>query len=112
MQKFNSFADLANARMELADTRSDVTAAYDGAFLEQSDMAKLSVVEEPMAAEMPDPDMARAAVELAIGTVFDVLKDTRMEEFAQHYGQGAPSLGPACSACNYCLCHCNFSYFR
>ena len=36
MQKFNNFADLANARMELADTRSDVTAAYDGAFLEQS----------------------------------------------------------------------------
>ena len=50
MQKFNNFADLANARMELADTRSDVTTAYDGAFLEQSDMAKLSVVEEPMAA--------------------------------------------------------------
>ena len=88
MQKFNNFADLANARMELADTRSDVTAAYDGAFLEQSDMAKLSVVEEPMAAEMPDPDMARAAVELAIGTVFDVLKDTRMEEFAQQLAWG------------------------
>ena len=54
MQKFNSFADLANARMELADTRSEVTAEYDGAFGEQSDMAKLSVVDEPMAAEMPD----------------------------------------------------------
>ena len=88
MQKFNSFADLANARMELADTRSEVTAAYDGAFLEQSDMAKLSVVDEPMAAEMPDPDMARRAVEMAIGTIFDVLKDTRMEEFAQQLAWG------------------------
>ena len=88
MQKFNNFADLANARMELADTRSHVTAAYDGAFLEQSDMAKLSVVDEPMATEMPDPDMARRAVEMAIGTVFDVLKDTRMEEFAQQLAWG------------------------
>ena len=33
MQKFTNFADLANARIELADDRGDVTAAYDGAFL-------------------------------------------------------------------------------
>ena len=88
MQKFTNFADLANARIELADDRSDVTAAYDGAFLEASDMAKLSVVDEPMAAEMPEPDMARRAVEMAIGTIFDVLKDTRMEEFAQQLAWG------------------------
>ena len=88
MQKFNSFADLANARIETADSREGVTAAYDGAFLEHGDMAKLSVVDEPMASEMPDPDMARRAVEMAIGTIFDVLKDTRMEEFAQQLAWG------------------------
>ena len=88
MEKFNSFADLANFRMEMADSRGPVSEAYDGAFIEASEMAKLSVVDEPMAAEMPDPDMARAAVELAIGTVFDVLKDTRMEEFAQQLAWG------------------------
>src|SRR3546814_13663345 len=38
--------------------------------------------------EMPDPDMARRAVEMAIGTIFDVLKDTRMEEFAQQLAWG------------------------
>ncbi|MEM6409923.1 MAG: DUF2493 domain-containing protein [Pseudomonadota bacterium] len=88
MQKFNSFADLANARIETADTREGVTESYDGAFVENGDMAKLSVVEEPMASEMPDPDMARRAVEMAIGTIFDVLKDTRMEEFAQQLAWG------------------------
>lgn len=88
MQKFNSFADLANARVQLADNREDVTQSYDGAFIEHSDLAKLSIVEEPIAAEMPDPDMARRAVEMAIGTIFDVLKDTRMEEFAQQLAWG------------------------
>ena len=88
MQKFSSFTDLANARIELADTREGVTETYDGAFIEHSDLAKLSIVEEPIAAEMPDPDMARRAVEMAIGTIFDVLKDTRMEEFAQQVAWG------------------------
>lgn len=88
MQTFNSFADLAKARIDTADSRGDTTAAYDGAFLEHNDMAKLSVVGEPAAEEMPDPDMARRAVEMAVGTIFDVLKDTRMEEFAQQLAWG------------------------
>lgn len=88
MQKFNSFADLANARIELADNRDGIVESYDGAFVEHSDLAKLSIIDEPIAAEMPDPDMARRAVEMAIGTIFDVLKDTRMEEFAQQLAWG------------------------
>lgn len=88
MTTFNNFADLANARIQLADEREGTTASYDGAFIEHSDMAKLSVVDEPTSNEMPDPDMARHAVELAIGTIFDVLKDTTMEEFAQQIAWG------------------------
>src|SRR3546814_10771162 len=48
--------------------------------------------------EMPDPDMARRAVEMAIGTIFDVLKDTRMEEFAQQIGR-ASCRERVCSTC-------------
>lgn len=88
MTTFNSFADLANARINLADEREGVTEAYDGAFIEHSDLAKLNIIDAPIAAEMPDPDMARRAVEMAIGTIFDVLKDTRMEEFAQQLAWG------------------------
>ncbi len=87
MTKFNSFADLAsnlaNARIARAARDEDQAASYGGAFIEHSEMAKLSIIDAPIAAEMPDPDMARAAVELAVGTIFDVLRDTRMEEFAQ-----------------------------
>ena len=75
MTFFNSFADLAQARINLADAREGITESYDGAFLEHSDLAKLNIIEAPIAAEMPDPDMARRAVEMAIGTIFDVLKD-------------------------------------
>lgn len=88
MTTFSSFTDLANLRAELADNRSDVVDAYDGSFIEHSELAKLSVVDAPIAADMPDADMARRAVEMAIGTIFDVLKDTRMEEFAQQLAWG------------------------
>lgn len=88
MTTFTSFADLADARAQLADKREATTQSYDGAFVEANEIAKLSVVDEPAAAEMPDPDMARRAVEMAIGTIFDVLKDTRMEEFAQQLAWG------------------------
>lgn len=88
MTTFNSFADLANARINLADKREEMAAAYDAAFIEHSVLAKLSIIDAPVTAEMPDPDMARRAVEMAIGTIFDVLKDTRMEEFAQQLAWG------------------------
>ncbi len=88
MTTFASFEELANARIAQADERSSTIKSYDGAFVEPSDMAKLSVIDEPSATEMPDPDMARRAVEMAIGTIFDVLKDTRMEEFARQLAWG------------------------
>ena len=88
MTTFSNFADLAEARIITADAREGITNAYDGAFVEHSDMTKLSMVEEPEASEMPDSDMARRAVEMAMGTIFDVLKGTRMEEFAQAIAWG------------------------
>lgn len=86
MTKFNSFEELAQARLDWAEQRD--TSAYASAFIEHSELAKLSIADEPVASEMPDPDMACRAVEMAIGTIFDVLKDTRMEEFAQQLAWG------------------------
>jgi hypothetical protein len=42
-------------------------------------MAKLSIVEAPEALDMPDPEQVRAA-EMMMQTMFDVLRDTRMEQ--------------------------------
>ena len=87
MPKFNSFDELAQARIEWAHDREE-TSSYASAFIEHSELAKLTVTDQPTVSEMPDPDMVCRAVEMAIGTIFDVLKDTRMEEFAQQLAWG------------------------
>jgi len=61
---------------------------FDAAFFEQGSLAQLSVHDEPVATEMPDPQAARGAMEMVIGTVFDLLRGTRMEEFAQDIAWG------------------------
>lgn len=92
MEKFNSFAALAEtlAADRIANAASDETHAetYAGAFIEHNELAKLSIIDEPVCSEMPDADMVRGAVELAIGTIFDVLNGTRMEEFGQQIAWG------------------------
>lgn len=61
---------------------------YASAFMEQTEFAKLSVADEPTSAEMPDPDQAQAAVELVLATVFDLFRDTRMEDFSAEVAWG------------------------
>ena len=87
MASFNNFAELARF---VADARTNeaLTESYDGAFIEHSEMAKLSVVDAPERLEMPDPEQVRAAVEMMMATLFDVFRDTRMEPFAADLAWG------------------------
>ena len=87
MASFNNFAELARFVAE-ARTNEALTETYDGAFIEHSEMAKLSVVDEPERLEMPDPEQVRAAVEMMMATLFDVFRDTRMEPFAADLAWG------------------------
>ena len=110
MNKFSSFADLAghvgneastklvdpNAGYEVAarfaskaeDMMSDPSAAYEDAFVGANEMAKLSIVDAPQALDMPDAEMVRYAVEMMMGTLFDVFRDTRMESYAADLAWG------------------------
>lgn len=87
MTTFTNFADLASF---VADERRNdaLTQTYEGAFIEHSEMAKLSVVDAPEQLDMPDPEQVRAAVEMMMATMFDVLRDTRMEPFAADLAWG------------------------
>ena len=87
MTTFTNFADLASF---VAENRADegLTQTYEGAFIEHSEMAKLTIVEAPEKADMPDPEQVRAAVEMMMATMFDVLRDTRMEPFAADLAWG------------------------
>src|SRR3546814_15440243 len=77
--------------MRISDWSSDVCSSdlhhgqssiYEGAFIEHDERAKLSPVDETEQREMPDPEQARAAVEMVMATLFDVFRDTRLEPFA------------------------------
>ena len=84
---FSNFADLASfiASARADDDRTD---AYAGAFVEHEELAKMSIVEEPERTEMPDPEQVRAAVEMMMQTMFDVLRDTRLERYAADLAWG------------------------
>jgi hypothetical protein len=86
-KSFTNFADLASfiAEETASDDRS---ATYGHAFIEHEERAKLSTVDEAEQLEMPDPDQARAAVQMMLQTMFDVLRDTRMEPLAADLAWG------------------------
>ena len=92
MTKFSNFTDLGqhlvNDRSERIGMSEETGQRYEAGFLETSDLAKMTIIDEPTAMEMPDPDQVGAAIELAVGTIFDVLRDTRMEEFAAQIAWG------------------------
>lgn len=81
--RFSNFADLAEHY-----AREIATPDYARAFMEQTELAKLSIEHEPSAAEMPDPEVAQAAIEMMLATVFDLFRDTRMEDFASEVAWG------------------------
>lgn len=92
MTTFNNFADIAellvNDRIAKAASNEHAAETYAGAFIEHNELAKLTYMDEPVSNQMPDPDQARAAVELIVGTLFDVFRDTIMEEHAQRLAWG------------------------
>ncbi|SDA36035.1 DUF2493 domain-containing protein [Sphingomonas sp. NFR15] len=87
MTNFTNFADLAS---HIAASRGNdaQVETYEGAFLEHDEMAKMTIVDPAEKVEMPDPDQVRVAVEMMMATMFDVLRDTRMEEFARDLAWG------------------------
>ena len=92
MTKFSNFADLGQHLVSERETRVAMTEnigdRYDLGFLEPSELAKMSIVDAPEALDMPDPQQVGAAIELMVGTIFDVLRDTRMEEFSAQLAWG------------------------
>ena len=86
-KKFTNFADLASFIASETDNH-DRSSTYEQAFIEHDERSKLSPVDEAEQLDMPDPDQARAAVQMVIQTIFDIFRDTRMEEFAAQLSWG------------------------
>lgn len=77
---------------EIADLIAEETAAPNGdfttAFTSDLDGVRVARGDDELLAEMPDPMQVQLATELLIGTVFDVLRDTRLERIAERIAWG------------------------
>jgi hypothetical protein len=86
-KSFTNFADLASFVAASRGNEVQIE-AYADAFVEQEEMAKMSIVNAAERIDMPDPDQVRAAVEMMMQTMFDVLRDTRLEAYAADLAWG------------------------
>jgi len=74
------FADIA----ETAMPNPSFSAAFEGGL----NMSRLGFREDEISADMPDPMQAQLATELLVSTLFDVLRDTRLDSIAQRLAWG------------------------
>ena len=88
MIKFTDFAALAAFIEEARSEGHDTSDQYASSFIEHDEMAKLTVIAEPEKTDMPDAFQVEAAVDLMMRTMFDVLRDTRMEDCAADLAWG------------------------
>ncbi|MEZ0498173.1 DUF2493 domain-containing protein [Sphingomonas sp. IW22] len=79
------FSDIAEyIAQETAATTDD----FHAAFASNLEGIRIGRGEEEMATDMPDPREAQLAVELIVTTLFDVLRDTRLQPAAERLAWG------------------------
>ena len=79
------FSDIAEF---IAQETRPTTDDFHAAFTSDLDGVRIGRGEEEMATDMPDPREAQLAVELIVTTLFDVLRDTRLQPAAERLAWG------------------------
>ncbi len=79
------FADIANL---FAGTDAEPSDRFATAFTPSIDGFRISRADEETDADMPDPLAMERAVELMVTTMFDALRDSRLEPFAERLSWG------------------------
>jgi hypothetical protein len=79
------FADIADLFDQAGEQASD---RFELAFTETIEGFRMSRADDETDAEMPDPLAMERATELLVTTMFDALRDTRLEPFAERLGWG------------------------
>ena len=66
MTRFSNFSDLGrhlvNDRSERTSMTEELAQRYQAGFIEPSELAKMTIMDEPTAMEMPDPDQVSTPV--------------------------------------------------
>lgn len=72
----------------LADETAAPIDSFAAAFTETADQVRLARTEEASSAEMPDPLQMQLGVEMLVTTMFDLLRDTRLDSVAERLAWG------------------------
>ena len=78
IRDFSEIADLIAA--ETMTTSDSFSAAFEAG----QDVSRIGFGEEELTSDMPDATEAQLATEMLVRTMFDVLRDTRLERIAEH----------------------------
>lgn len=79
------FTDLAAF---LADETAQPADSFAAAFTETADQVRLARSDDAITADMPDPMQMQLGVELLVTTLFDLLRDSRLEGIAERLAWG------------------------
>jgi hypothetical protein len=72
----------------LAEETTELSERFAAAFDETADEVRLGATDEMITAEMPDACQAQLGVELMVTTLFDLLRETRLETLAERLAWG------------------------
>lgn len=79
------FCDIAAL---LADETQEASDRFAAAFTETADTVRLASTDDAITADMPDPLQMERGVELMVTTLFDLLRDTRLDAVAERLAWG------------------------
>ncbi len=80
-----SFTEIADL---LAEGTGEPADSFAAAFAEGACEVRLAASEECVSAEMPEPREVQLAIEMMVTTLFDVLRDTRLEPLGERIAWG------------------------
>ena len=72
----------------LADETAEPSDRFAAAFAETADQVRLARADDAISADMPDPLQMQLGVEMIVTTLFDLLRDTRLDSVAERLAWG------------------------
>lgn len=85
IRKTTRFGDIAAF---LAEETGELSERFATAFVETADEVRLAATDDANTADMPDPIQAQIGVEMLVTTLFDLLRDTRLDALAERLAWG------------------------
>ncbi|CAN5495104.1 DUF2493 domain-containing protein [soil metagenome] len=83
-----STRDFGDIAAFLAEECREPADSFARAFTETADTVRMAATDEALTSEMPDPAQMQLGVELLVTTLFDLLRDTRLESVAERLAWG------------------------